>query len=151
QNDRAHADQAAVFDHAAVQGHRVPDGHVFTKENTVLVFHSMQHAAILNVRVGADADGVYVAAHHSVHPDARVLTQHDIADDLRRLVDIAGGRDGWRNTFVGSDHGSRKNFENSTDGARKVRASGLPLALSRIQSQVRLVLAHRGSARRRTL
>ena len=31
---------------------------------------------------GADADGVHVAAHHRVHPDAGVVAQLDVADDL---------------------------------------------------------------------
>ena len=62
----------------------------------------MEHGAVLHVGVGADADGVDVAADDSVHPDAGVLAEDDIADDLRGEVDVASRGDGRRMALVGS-------------------------------------------------
>ena len=50
----------------------------------------MERAAILNVGVVADANFVHVAAQDGVHPDAGVLAEDDVADELGGLVDIAG-------------------------------------------------------------
>jgi len=47
------------------------------------VAHAVQDGAVLHVAVGADTDGVDVAADDGVHPDAGVLAEHDVADHLR--------------------------------------------------------------------
>src|SRR5215472_3730318 len=83
QNHRAHADQAAVADRTAMQGDRMSHGDPIAHGHAVLVAHAVQHTAVLDIGVLADADGEYVAADHGVHPDARVLGDLHVADDLR--------------------------------------------------------------------
>jgi hypothetical protein len=69
----------------------------------------VQDATILNVGVGADADGVDVAADYGVHPYRGVLAEDHVADDLGGFVYVAAGGDGWGDAFEGSDHsGSNK-------------------------------------------
>src|SRR5437867_2396985 len=48
----------------------------------------MEHAAILHVGMRADPDGMHVAAQHRIHPDAGILAENYISDDLRRLIHI---------------------------------------------------------------
>jgi hypothetical protein len=33
-----------------------------------------------------------------------MLSEHHVADDLRRIINVAGRRNDWRNTFIGADH-----------------------------------------------
>ena len=106
----ADADEADVFDDAAVNGGVVADGDPVADEDGIFVAHAVEDGAVLHVGVGADADGVDVAADDGVHPDAGVLAEGDIADDLRREVDIAGGGDGGRVALVGADHGDSLAF-----------------------------------------
>ena len=107
QNDRTHADQAAVFDDASVQGDRVAYRDVLADVNAPLLLHAVENAVVLYVRVGADADLVDVAAEDGVHPHRGVLAEDDVADDLGRVVDEAGGRDRRADAFEGSNHASR--------------------------------------------
>src|SRR5260370_17519650 len=90
--------------------HRDPVAH----SDPVLVTHAVEYAAILHVGVGSDADGKDVATDHSVHPDARVLANLHVADDLRVLVDVARfmytrrdaliGAKQYPKTFIGTIH-----------------------------------------------
>jgi hypothetical protein len=52
----------------------------------------MQNSAVLHIAALADAYGVHIAAHYGVHPDGAVVGQDDIAQHLRRRIDVAGGR-----------------------------------------------------------
>lgn len=109
QDDAAHADEAAVLDGAAVQRDGVADGDPLAEDDLVLVAHAVQHAVVLDVGVGAHADGGHVAAQHGAHPDARVLAEGDIADELRGFVHVGRLGDARRDAFVIADHvGSRK-------------------------------------------
>jgi len=85
----------------------------------------VEDTAILNVGVGADADGVHVAAENGVHPDAGVLAEDYVSNDLGRVVYVAGGWDGGPSAFVGTNH----IFEKITRGAfREEVASRLPFS-----------------------
>jgi hypothetical protein len=70
----------------------------------------VDYGTILNVRVGANADVVHVAANDGVHPDARVLAEADIAYYLRRFIHIAGLRNAWKSAFVRTQHGYENNM-----------------------------------------
>jgi hypothetical protein len=43
-------------------------------------FVGMQHRAVLDVGSGTDGDGVVVAAHHGVPPDAGLVAEDHVAD-----------------------------------------------------------------------
>jgi hypothetical protein len=47
---------------------------------------------------------MHVAAKHCVHPDACVLAERDIAENLSRGIDVAGGGDDRRVAKIGTDH-----------------------------------------------
>ena len=67
---------------------------------------TVEDGAVLDVGVGADADGVDVTADDGVHPDAGALAEDDVADNLGGEIDIAGGGDGGRGfSSVGAEHG----------------------------------------------
>jgi hypothetical protein len=64
----------------------------------------MQHAAVLHIRVRAHSDRIHVAAQDGIHPDAGVLAENYIADDLCRVIDITRSRDGWRPALIRTNH-----------------------------------------------
>jgi hypothetical protein len=64
----------------------------------------VEGAAVLNVGVVADANFVDVAAEYGVHPDAGVLAENDVADDLGGIVDVTGVGDLGSDAFVRADH-----------------------------------------------
>ena len=101
----SHADDAHVLDHAAVDGGVVADGDPVAHDDGIEVALAVEHGAVLHVGVGADADGVDVAAQDGVHPDRGVLAEHDVAEDLGGGVDVATGGDLGRMALVAADHG----------------------------------------------
>src|SRR6266853_2786665 len=104
QNDRAHADQAAGFYVAAVQGYAVADGYVVAEEQGIFVAHYVEDGAILNVGAGADADVVDVAADYRAGPDAGGWGDDYVADDYGGGVNVGGGGDFGALAAIGSDH-----------------------------------------------
>src|SRR5262249_2277010 len=108
QDHRAHADEAAIANGAAVQRDRMPYRNPIAHDDAVLVSHAVEHAAILHIGVIADTDGKHVAANNGVHPNAGVLAYLDIADDLGGFVDIAGLVNARRDSLVGTEHNLEK-------------------------------------------
>jgi len=92
-HDRAHTDQDAIAQSAAVQGDLVADGDFVAdgQRKAIRVVRpgvgDVQHAAVLDARACADADAVHVAADHRQRPDRAVGADLDIADDHRGVVD----------------------------------------------------------------
>ena len=78
-----------VLNYAAVHGGVVADRQPVAHDDRVAVALAVKDAAILHIGAGADADGVDVAAQNGVHPDGRALTEDDVAENLRRGVDVA--------------------------------------------------------------
>jgi hypothetical protein len=56
----------------------------------------MEYAAILNIGMRSNTDGVNVTAQDGIHPHGRMLAQHHIANNLRGIVHVTTGRNGWR-------------------------------------------------------
>ena len=79
------------------------DSYVFAEEHSVLLFHPVQHATILNIRVSANADRMNVAADDRVHPDAGMFSEDNVSDDLRRIVNVTGRWNRRRDAFVGAN------------------------------------------------
>ena len=78
---------------AAVQNRGVSDRHLVADARRVRAAHHVNDGAVLNIRPIADPDRVDVAANDDVHPDAALLADFDVSDDLRALVDIGGRMD----------------------------------------------------------
>jgi hypothetical protein len=105
EDDGADADEDGVFEDAAVDGGVVADGDHLADDDGVFVAHSVEDDAVLDVAAGADADGVYVPPYYGVHPDARLVTEDDVTDDLCGGVDVATGGNYRKNSLVTPDHG----------------------------------------------
>src|SRR6185369_5368375 len=106
QDDRSHTDEATVFDDAAMQRHRVADRYPVAQDDRPFTQHAVQYRAVLDVRVCADADGMDVAADDRAHPYAGIFAQLDVADHLRRLVDVTSCSNLRQHTLVWSNHGA---------------------------------------------
>jgi hypothetical protein len=65
----------------------------------------VENAAVLDVGVVADANFVDVAAQDGIHPDADVLAENNVADELGRVVNVARLLDLGSLSHVGADHG----------------------------------------------
>jgi hypothetical protein len=87
-----------------VQGDGMTDRNVVCDGYAVLLLHAMKNAAILDIAMRADADGVHIATENCVHPDAGMLAENDISDQLRGIVHVAGGGNSWCNALVGTNH-----------------------------------------------
>lgn len=90
ENDGADADEAGVFNNAAVYSCVVADGDRISHDDGVFVAHAVEHGTILDVAAGADANGMNIPAQDGIHPDAGVFTEGHIADDLCRDVYVTG-------------------------------------------------------------
>jgi len=104
EDDGSDADEDGVFDDAAVDCGVVADGDHLADVDGVEVAHAVEDGAVLDIGFCADADGVDVAADDGVHPDAGVLTEDDVADDLCAWIDVASGRNDGGKTLIGTDH-----------------------------------------------
>ena len=91
-------------DLAPVQRHRVPHGHVLADHAREVGPLDVDHAVVLDVGAGADADGVHVTADYAVHPDAGVGTELDVADHLGRVVHPGAVAELRPGSLVGSYH-----------------------------------------------
>jgi hypothetical protein len=64
----------------------------------------MQYGAILHVGISADSNLMHIASQDGVHPDAGVLAQDDVSDQLRGGVHVAGSRNDWMLAFERTNH-----------------------------------------------
>src|SRR6056297_1664381 len=80
-DDGAHADQGVGFDACAVDDHVVTDGDVVADLHHRFVVKGVQHAAVLDVHLVADADRVHIAPQDGVEPDGTLVAHLHVADD----------------------------------------------------------------------
>ena len=64
----------------------------------------MRNTPITTVRVVGAPDFVDVAPEDGVHPDAGVLAQNHVTNDLCRIVHVTGLRNHWRFPFIRTNH-----------------------------------------------
>ncbi len=81
-------------------------GDVVAEVDSKFFFHAVEDAVVLDVGIVADANLMDVAAKDGVHPNAGVLAEHDVADELGRVVYVAGVGELGSDALVGSDHNS---------------------------------------------
>ena len=110
QDHDADADEAGIFNNAAVDGGVVANRDPIADDDRIAMAHSVEHGAVLHVGVGTDGNGVDVAAHDGVHPDAGMLTQGYVADDLGRWIDVTGLGDDREFALIGTNHKPVQNF-----------------------------------------
>ena len=70
------------------------DGDPVADFDRIEVALAVEDGAVLDIGVGADADGVDIAAQDGVHPDRGVLAEGDIADELGGEIDVGTGGEG---------------------------------------------------------
>jgi hypothetical protein len=64
----------------------------------------VQHRAVLYIALRADADRVYVASYHRIHPNAGLFTENNVPDQLCGGVDITACWNDWFQPLVTPDH-----------------------------------------------
>jgi hypothetical protein len=95
QDGGADADEDGIFKYTSMHGGIVADRHHLANDHWIKMAHSVEHGTILDIAFGADADGVHISSYDRVHPHAGVFAQDDIADYLRRGIDITACWDDW--------------------------------------------------------
>ena len=107
QHTGADADEAFVFNHAAMNRGVVADGDPVADNDPVEIALAMEDGAVLDVGVGAYVNRIDVAAKHGIHPDRGVLPEGDVADKLGGEIDITAGMDLGDAALVTADHGKK--------------------------------------------
>jgi len=93
--NRTHADQALIADTATMQQDLVPNRNLATDMQfgavgtVVTPMGNMQHAAVLDIGVIPDTDFIDISTDYGKRPYRAVLSDYDISDYDRGLVDIA--------------------------------------------------------------
>jgi len=86
-------------DHGAVG-----DRHVVADAGRVRAGHRVDDRPVLDARALAHPDPVHVAPDHGAHPDAALLADFHVADDLGAGVDEGRGMDAGQLPAVGTEH-----------------------------------------------
>lgn len=66
---------------------------------------AVEDGAVLDVGLGADVDAVDVSAEDGVDPDAGVMAEGDVADEVGGGIDVAGVGDAGVVSAEGPEHG----------------------------------------------
>lgn len=82
----------------------IPDGDFVADSRCVRFPHDVNDGAVLDVRAAADANPVHVAANDDAHPDAALVANLNVANDLRAVVDIGSRMDAGQPPAVGPKH-----------------------------------------------
>jgi hypothetical protein len=94
------------------------DGEIIADVDAILFSHTMQNAIVLNIRIVPHTDFVHVPAENSVHPDACMLAEFDVSDQLSGIVDVTRVRKLGSNSFEGADHDQASAFSSSSSAAQ---------------------------------
>src|SRR5690348_14204408 len=83
----------------------MPDGDVIADDRWRAVTVDVDDRPVLNVGSATQTNHVDVAPDHRREPDAGVVTQLDVADDVRRVGDPYRRRHDGTPAAIGVDHG----------------------------------------------
>ena len=86
-HDRAHSDQRAVLDGAAVQNHPMSHGDVIAHGGRMAPGRDMNHRIVLDVGSPTDPNMEHVPAKDAPEPDRTFLAHFDVPDEHRRRRD----------------------------------------------------------------
>ena len=114
EDHRPHPHQTTPPEAAAVQDRLMADGDFLVHGGRFGALVAVDHRPVLNVRAGAYADGVHIAAQHGGKPDRGVLAEGHIADQGGARGDEGGGRRLRRVAAQTDEHGNGTEF-----GARR--------------------------------
>jgi small subunit ribosomal protein S21 len=64
----------------------------------------MQYGTVLHIAPRSNPDGIYVTSNDRVHPDTRLLTKNDVANNLSGRVDITTWRSNRPASVIASNH-----------------------------------------------
>ena len=98
QNGGTHADEAVIFDNAAVHAGAVADGDVIADDAGVVIC-DVKAGEILDIRAFADGNIIHIAARNDAGPNAGVFPDADIAVEMRAGSDEGFFMDLRRLTF----------------------------------------------------
>jgi len=105
EDPRANADKAFVLNHAAVYRGVMADGNPVSHDDRIEVPLAVENGAVLDVGVGADANGIDVTAEDGIHPDGGVGAEGDVPNELCGQIDVAGIVKPGLVSLVIPDHG----------------------------------------------
>jgi hypothetical protein len=104
QDNRADAYKRVILDRAAVNYRRMTDRYAISYYSWELIVSNVHNSPILDVRVSADSYLVDIRSNNAIEPDARLLAQMHIADNLStRLYESRRSYPGPQ-SFVFFDH-----------------------------------------------
>jgi hypothetical protein len=84
----AHSDQAMRFHCAPMQHYTMANRDIIPENKRAFVPHHMPDRRVLNVRVMANANDIHVTSNHAVIPNARVIPDFHVANDLGAFSDV---------------------------------------------------------------
>jgi len=87
-----------------VQQGAVADRDLITERGGMGPAHHVHDTAILDICPSTDPDTVHITAEDGVHPDAAVVADNDVADDLGTLVDKRGRCHARMNGLIRAQH-----------------------------------------------
>src|SRR5690606_5870648 len=100
-----HADEHLVLHRATMHNGVMPDADIVPDGEPALLVGAVQGGIVLDVHAVADADAVYIAAHHGVVPHAASVAHHHIADHHGRLGQEGVTPECRREPSKGTDQG----------------------------------------------
>ena len=92
------------MDRAAVQNRAVTDGDMAANQGRELVAGNVDDGVILNIGVVTDANVKDIAAQDAVEPDARMVADLYVTDNMRAILDKCSFSYLRANAFVCPDH-----------------------------------------------
>jgi len=104
ENGGSDAYEDGIFEDATVDCGIVTNGDHFSDDDGIQVPHAVQHCTILHIAFCSDANRIHISAYYGVHPDAGLLTENDVSDDLCGRIDVAACWYGGSYSLVGPNH-----------------------------------------------
>src|SRR6516164_9222681 len=102
-----------------MQNSRVPDRNAVSDYGGVAMI-GMDHGAILNICFIPNANRLYIAPQHGRGPDAGVLPDRYVADNVRAGIDVGGRGYLGCDAAVGTDHGCSNALEDVLNRGRPI-------------------------------
>jgi hypothetical protein len=93
----------------------VTDRDMISNGGRVCAGHRVNDRPVLNIRAPADPDPIDIATDDRAHPDTALLSDLDVPDHLRTVVDERGGMDKGRHAPERTEHSGDYSGQNARD------------------------------------